>query len=61
MTLILVNIIKVFRYYKEEEEIKELKEEDLVKAGLRFGSSSILVKGRYNKEVFSSFPDKVPL
>ena len=61
MTLILINIIKVFRYYKKEKEIKELKKEDFIKAGFRFRSSSILVKGRYNKEIFLDFPDKIPL
>jgi hypothetical protein len=56
-----VDITKALRCHKEEEEIEELKEEDLVKAGLRFGSSGILVKGRYDEEAFPGFPDEAPL
>ena len=51
----------MFKYYKEEEEIKELKEKDLIKARLKFKSFSILVKGSYNKKVFPGFPDKTLL
>jgi hypothetical protein len=56
-----VDIKKALKCHKEGEEIEELKAEDLIKAGLRFGPSGILEKGEYNEEAFPGFPDEVPL
>ena len=48
----------MFNYYKEKEEIKELKEEDFIKARLKFRFSNILVKGKYDNEAFFGFLNK---
>ena len=54
--LTLVDTREALKYLNQD--IEELKAEDLMSAGLKFGPSGILVEGEYNGEPFPVFPDE---